>query len=155
MPAFWKPYIPGLKFVQADGRNLPFDDRAFDFVHSSAVFEHVGGCQQQVAFLSELWRVARKGIFVTTPNRWFPIEFHTVLPLIHWLPARLYRQLLRMLNQDFFAEEANLNLTSRRELARMASLAGIDCFRVETVTLCGWPTNLLLVAEKPRQHTVA
>ena len=29
----------------------------------------------QVRLLRELWRVARKGIFVTTPNRWFPMEF--------------------------------------------------------------------------------
>ena len=150
--SFLEHLYPGLKFVQADGRKLPFEDSAFDFVHSSAVFEHVGGCQQQVEFLSEVWRVARKGIFVTTPNRWFPIEFHTVLPLIHWLPASFYRRIFRILGQDFFADEANLNLTSRRQLARMAALAGIDRFRIETVALCYWPTNLLLVAEKSGQR---
>ena len=149
---FLQQVYPGLRFVQADARKLPFEDRAFDFVHSSAVFEHVGGRQQQVQFLSELWRVARKGIFVTTPNRWFPIEFHTVLPLIHWLPASFYRRIFRTLGHDFFADEANLNLTSRRQLARMAALAGIDRFRIGTVALCYWPTNLLLVAEKPEQR---
>ena len=25
-------------------------------------------------------------VFLTTPNRWFPIEVHTRLPLVHWLP---------------------------------------------------------------------
>ena len=25
-------------------------------------------------------------MFLTTPNRWFPIEVHTRLPLVHWLP---------------------------------------------------------------------
>jgi ubiquinone/menaquinone biosynthesis C-methylase UbiE len=153
--SFLEALYPGLKFVQADGRMLPFDDRAFDFVHSSAVFEHVGGRQQQVLFLSELWRVARKGIFVTTPNRWFPIEFHTTLPLIHWLPATVHREIFTIFNQDFFAEEANLNLTSRRELSRMAALAGIECFRIETVAGGGWPTYVLLVAERPRQSTEA
>ena len=33
-------------------------------------------------------------VFLTTPNRWFPIEVHTRLPLVHWLPdpvaARAY-----------------------------------------------------------------
>jgi len=24
---------------------------------------------------------------LTTPNRWFPLELHTRLPLVHWLPA--------------------------------------------------------------------
>jgi ubiquinone/menaquinone biosynthesis C-methylase UbiE len=28
---------PGTRFVRADGRNLPFADETFDFVHSSAV----------------------------------------------------------------------------------------------------------------------
>jgi hypothetical protein len=25
-------------------------------------------------------------VFLTTPNRWFPIEVHTRLPFVHWLP---------------------------------------------------------------------
>ena len=25
-------------------------------------------------------------MFLTTPNRWFPVEVHTRLPLVHWLP---------------------------------------------------------------------
>ena len=27
-------------------------------------------------------------VFVTTPNRWFPLEVHTLLPFVHWLPGR-------------------------------------------------------------------
>jgi len=83
----------GLHFVRGDGRALPFKDNSFDYIHSSAV-QHVGSRDMQARFLAELWRVARKGIFVTTPNRWFPVEFHTVLPLLHWLPPRLFRSVL-------------------------------------------------------------
>src|SRR6185437_2929775 len=35
--AFLEQQHPGLKFVFGDGRSLPFADRQFDFVHSSAV----------------------------------------------------------------------------------------------------------------------
>ena len=28
-----------------------------------------------------------KRVFLTTPNRWFPVEVHTRLPLVHWLPS--------------------------------------------------------------------
>ena len=40
--SFLETQYPGMKFVFADALNLPFEDNAFDFVHSSAVLEHVG-----------------------------------------------------------------------------------------------------------------
>ena len=146
--SFLSELYPGLVFVRADGRDLPFADRSFDYVHSSAVIEHVGDRQKQTCFLREAWRVSRKGMFVTTPNRWFPIEFHTVLPLLHWLPPRRYRRTLTMLGRDFFAREDNLNLLSRNDLARLADRAGIDRATLDTVALLGWPTNLILTARK-------
>ncbi len=139
---------PGLTFIRADGRRLPFKDASFDFVHSNAVLEHVGSRERQTIFLREVWRVARKGIFVTTPNRWFPVEFHTVLPFAHWLPAPLFRGILRTLGMDFFAREENLNLLSRRDLASLARQAGIERFDVRSALLLGLPTNLLLCARR-------
>src|SRR5437763_3424568 len=71
---------PGLRFLRADARALPFRDGSFDFAHSSAVLEHVGSRERQAQFVREAWRICRKGLFVTTPNRWLPVEFHTLLP---------------------------------------------------------------------------
>lgn len=139
---------PGVKFVLADGCALPFASGAFDFVHASAVVEHVGSRQRQAGFLGELWRVARKGVFVTTPNRWFPVEFHTVLPLLHWLPADVFRGILRVRGDRFYSSEDNLNLLSRNTLAVAARAAGIPSFRIAVVTLAGWTTNLLLCARR-------
>ena len=51
----------GLKFVKADGRDLPFEDNSFDYVHSHAVIEHVGSSEMQKKFVDELYRVAKKG----------------------------------------------------------------------------------------------
>jgi hypothetical protein len=146
--SFLSTLYPGLRFIRADGRDLPFGDASFDYVHSSAVIEHVGGRRKQMGFLSEAWRVARKGIFVTTPNRWFPVDFHTVLPLLHWLPPRLYRSMLARLGREFFACEDNLNLLSRSDLAQLAADAGIGGAKIGTVALGGWPTNLLLSMRK-------
>jgi SAM-dependent methyltransferase len=78
--------FPSVRAVQADGRSLPFADGAFDLGFSNAVVEHVaGGREGQRRFVHELCRVARR-VFVTTPNRWFPLEVHTLLPFVHWLP---------------------------------------------------------------------
>jgi len=146
--SFLEEIYPGLTFIQADGRDLPFEDRSFDYVHSSAVIEHVGSRKMQTRFAQELWRVARKGVFMTTPNRWFPVEFHTVLPLLHWLPAPLFRKTLTVLGREFFADEQNLNLLSSRGLMDAAAGAGLGDFRITSVSLFGWPTNLLLFAQR-------
>jgi hypothetical protein len=77
--------FPRVRRVTADGRALPFADGEFELGFSNAVVEHVGGLDDQRALVRELCRVARR-VFVTTPNRWFPVEVHTLLPLVHWLP---------------------------------------------------------------------
>src|SRR3954462_9700297 len=85
------PLVPP---VRADGRPLPFDDGAFDVGFSNAVVEHVaGGREGQRQFIAELCRVAEH-VFVTTPNRWFPLDPHTLLPFAHWLPPGARRDRL-------------------------------------------------------------
>ena len=76
---------PEIPYVQGDACALPFSDASFDIVFSNAVIEHVGDIERQRLFVAEALRVGRR-VFLTTPNRWFPIEVHTRLPLIHWLP---------------------------------------------------------------------
>jgi len=85
--AGFRARYPQSTYVQGDACALPFEDDAFDVYFSNAVIEHVGGPERQRAFASEAVRVAPR-VFVTTPNRWFPLELHTRLPLVHWLPER-------------------------------------------------------------------
>ena len=78
--------FPMVRAVRADGRALPFADGEFELGFSNAVVEHVaGGRDGQRRFVHELCRVARR-VYVTTPNRWFPLEVHTLRPFVHWLP---------------------------------------------------------------------
>jgi hypothetical protein len=79
--------------VAGDGRWLPFRDRAFDIVFSNSVIEHVGTREDQSRFAAEISRVGR-AYWVQTPNRYFPIEMHLMLPLIHFLPKPLQRRLV-------------------------------------------------------------
>jgi hypothetical protein len=146
--SFLEKQYPGVTFRQADGRALPFPDASFDFAHANAVIEHVGSRANQAKLLAEMWRVCRKGIFVATPNRWFPVETHSALPLLHWLPAPVFRRTLRALGHRALADETNLNLMSRGDLLSAAAAAGIPAARVEGVRLAGWTSNLLLIAHK-------
>ena len=116
--AFLQEEYPGLKYVRSDGLSLPFPDKSFDLVVSFAVIEHVGSRTQQQAFVRELCRVG-KTCCITTPNRWYPVEFHTAVPLIHWFPPSWFRALLKLLGKNFFAKEENLNLLSEKEVLKM------------------------------------
>jgi hypothetical protein len=103
--------FPRVRAVRADGRDLPFADGEFDVGFSNAVVEHVaGGRAGQRAFVHELCRVSRR-VFVTTPNRWFPLEVHTLLPFVHWLPPGPRRRLLPF--------DDVLDPLSRKELAAL------------------------------------
>lgn len=83
--ARFRERYPRVAYVQGDACALPFPDQSFDVVFSNAVIEHVGDEERQRAFAAEAVRVGRR-VFVTTPNRWFPVEVHTRLPVVHWLP---------------------------------------------------------------------
>ena len=84
LPNFAREF-PSIRCVTASGTDLPFEDDAFDVAFSNAVIEHVGDREEQRLFVEELGRVAPR-VFVSTPNRWFPVETHTLMPLVHWLP---------------------------------------------------------------------
>ena len=77
---------PLFTFVEADACDLSaFGDHAFHIAHSNSVLEHVGGRDRMQRFAAELRRVAPRH-FVQTPNFWFPVEPHAMLPFVHWLP---------------------------------------------------------------------
>jgi hypothetical protein len=99
-------------------RELPFPDGAFDIAASNAVLEHVGSRDRQEHFVRELARVART-VFISVPNRHFPVEHHTAIPLLHyWRPAFVLA--CRGLGKAEWADEANLILMSRRGLAALS-----------------------------------
>ena len=138
-----KQLFPHLRYVQIAPGPLPFQDKAFDIGVSSAVIEHVGDRKAQRDHIRELLRVCRN-IFVTTPNCYFPIEPHTMLPLLHYLPAPLWRKTLNILRRQFYASEEKLNPLSANQLQNLfpkeANLS------IKKVRLLGLPTNLVAVA---------
>jgi hypothetical protein len=147
------PHIPVYSY---DGKHFPFPDRAFDIVHSNAVIEHVGTRDAQRQFLSELRRVARSGM-ITTPNKYFPIETHTLLPLLHWTDERTFRERIdvigsarlervyRKLGFNFpTGELADLRLLSANELRELATQAGMHHFNVRTHAMLGCPFAVTL-----------
>ncbi len=142
---------PGLSYIKGDGKHLPFPDKHFDWVFSHAVVEHVGNETDQISFVGELIRVAKKGIFVTSPNRLHPLEFHTGFPLFHYLPKRIHLWIYSLLGKKFYSSEENLNLlfpnTFRKVMMGALALAQIKNYKLEKqyVYWLGLPSNTLFL----------
>jgi 2-polyprenyl-3-methyl-5-hydroxy-6-metoxy-1,4-benzoquinol methylase len=128
---------------------MPVPDRTFDWVVSSAVIEHVGGRDAQVQFIAECAR-AGNGLFLTTPNRWHWLEFHTKLPLLHWMPRTAHRSVLRTIGLETWARESHLRLVGYSELSGMAveALGGQFQIEIKVVWTLGMPSNLVLLARR-------
>ena len=138
--SFLEEQYPGLTFVRTDGVELPFADGEFDVAFSSAVLEHVGDRAAQRRFVEEMCRVTDR-FFLTTPNRWFPIELHTFLPFLHWLPQRWHQAALRRLGRPFWAETANLDLLSEKDLVDLFPADAV--VRISRHRTFGWCSNLV------------
>ena len=123
--------------IAADGCALPFRSKSFDWVFSNAVIEHVGDWESQMSFASEVRRVARKGYFISTPNRYFPIEQHTLLPGYQFFPTGLQRAALR-LSLGYVLDYEPTWLLSVRELCALFPDA-----RIFKTGIPGMPNSLV------------
>lgn len=113
--AGFRERYPAVRYVQGDACALPFADGEFEVVFSNAVIEHVGGRERQRRLVLEALRVGRR-VFLTTPNRRFPVEVHTRLPFVHWLPDAVAHRAYDLAGKGFAKE---LDLLSPGTLASL------------------------------------
>jgi Methyltransferase domain len=79
--------------IEGDACHTHFPDHSFEIVFSNSVIEHLGSEERQRQFAQECMRCG-KAFFVQTPNKWFPVDPHTLFPVLHWFP-RVFRLLVR------------------------------------------------------------
>lgn len=122
--------------IAEDGA-LPFPDGFFDIVYCSSVIEHVTvpkhlvwklrserlfrerAFARQKAFADEIRRVGRH-FFVQTPYRHFPIEAHSWLPFLAWLPRPLLIDTLRAVNPFWIRQTApDWHLLDKKQFAHL------------------------------------
>ena len=143
-----KKYKNIKSFVIGDGLRTDYEDMSFDIIHSNATIEHVGSLENQIAFIQEASRVAKKYVFIQTPNRFYPIDFHTNLPLIHWLPKKIHRKILRFIGLSFYSLEENLNLLSEKNLIDICTKLKLKNFKIIKHKLFFMTSNLILIIKK-------
>ncbi|MBD3168376.1 MAG: methyltransferase domain-containing protein [candidate division Zixibacteria bacterium] len=77
---------PNVNTVVGDGRDMKeFGENEFDIVTSNSVIEHVGDFDNQRRMANEIMRVGKR-YFVQTPNVYFPVEPHVILPFAQFYP---------------------------------------------------------------------
>jgi hypothetical protein len=113
--------ISHLPSVFPELRVLPWGERLnglADLAISSSVVQHVGNREAQRTYVAGVMSLGRQ-LLLTTPDRRHWLEFHTKLPVLHWLPKERHRAALSALGMPFWANEANLNLLTRAELQHL------------------------------------
>ncbi len=81
--------------VVGDARELVgLNEDEFPIVFSNSVIEHVGDWQDQLRMAQEVRRVGSR-YFVQTPNRYFPLEPHFLVPGFQFLPVAARVALVR------------------------------------------------------------
>ena len=106
--------IPNLHCLKGDATNLSaFANQSFDIAFSNSVIEHLYTWENQCKMAGEVTRVA-KYHFIQTPNYWFPIEPHWVLPFFQYLPKFVRILLTRMGKWGHIDKAPDLNEAKRQ-----------------------------------------
>ena len=82
----------GVPLFQGWAHEIPFPDRYFDCVSLVSVYEHIEPAFRE-ASLAEIRRVLSVGGAVVgqLPNPYFPVEPHSRLPFMGWLPLEMQK----------------------------------------------------------------
>ena len=124
-----------------------------DLVISNATIEHVGSKKNQTKMLKNVISLTKKIFIIITPNKYYPIDFHTKIPLIHWLPKKIYRKLLKVLNLNFFSQEKNLNLLSENDLIMILNNFNKQIvYKIHCIKLLGLRSNLIVLGAKIKKY---
>ncbi len=121
---------PRFNSVAGDARDLSrYVDSSFDVVFSNSVIEHLGprfSDQQRMA--DEIKRVGKR-YFVQTPNRYFPLEPHFLVPGFQFLPVDLRAWLVSHFDVGWYrripdkanarAEVESVSLLSENDVRRL------------------------------------
>jgi len=135
------------KSITKNFTNEEINSLKSDLVISSATIEHVGSSYNQIKMIENMKNLSKKFFIITTPNRSYPIDFHTKLPFIHWLPKKIHRKILSLLNLDFFSKEENLNLVSENDLKTALKCAGVFEYKIFYIYLLGIKSNFVVLGK--------
>ena len=145
IPVLFQKRYPQVRVVQYKGGVFPFRDKEFDVCWSNAVIEHVGSYNEQLQFLKEVLRVS-KAAFITTPNKYFPFELHTRIPILHWLPKPMFDKILNVVGKKWAAGDY-MYLLSIADMKKLLEKADISQYKIIRNKLLGFTMDFVVVLQ--------
>jgi hypothetical protein len=119
-----------------------------DLVISNATIEHVGSFENQKKMCINIMNLSKKYFIIITPNRFHPIEFHSKLPFIHWLPKKIHRTLLNLIGLKFLSKEENLNLLSISNLNLLMKEINFKNYEIKKISFLFFTSNYIIIGKK-------
>ena len=136
------------KSITEDFSNMELERFKADLVISNATIEHVGNYKNQIKMCKNIINLSKKYFVIITPNRYHPLEFHTKLPFLHWLPRKFHRVILILLGYKVLSKEENLNLLSKNDLIKIMNEINHKNFNFKYLNFLFFRSNLILIGKK-------
>ena len=136
------------KSILSEFSAIEIQDFKSELVISNATIEHVGKFENQIKMVENIIKLSKKFFIINTPNRYHPLEFHTKLPLIHWLPKKIHRKLLSLTGFTYSAKEENLNLLSKNELRILLNRFDFIKYTILDIKFFGFISNYIVIGKK-------
>ena len=100
-------FSKNLKIYYSDFSSDELNEFKSDLVISNATIEHVGSFENQIKMCQNIISLSKKYFIIITPNRFHPIDFHTKIPFLHWLPKKFI---------DYYCHYLVLNSYRKRKI---------------------------------------
>ena len=99
--------------------------------------------------IENIMDLSTKFFFITTPNRDFPIDFHTKLPFLHMLPKKIHRLILKIIGLKEYGKEENLNLIDEKTIKKLIiglkkNNFNIQIFKIKLLSLT---SNIIILGK--------
>ncbi|MBN2547602.1 MAG: class I SAM-dependent methyltransferase [Anaerolineales bacterium] len=140
---------PNFRALTGDATDLSrFADHSFDVAFSNSVIEHLGSYPNQQRMAEEIRRVGQ-AYYVQTPNLFFPLEPHFLVPLFQFFPFRLQVALLQRFNLGWYhrmpsREQAEAHIRSHRLLRRTELQALFPDGKLYLEKVCGLTKSFIV-----------
>ena len=136
------------KSIVEEFTQIELDEYSSDLVISNATIEHVGNYQNQKKMINNIIKLSKKYFIVITPNRFHPVEPHSKLPFLHWLPKTVHRKLLSFLGHSILSKEENLNLLSKKDIHQIMSSFQNISYEIKYINFLFLKSNFIIIGKK-------